>query len=350
MNRQDYANTFRNQLKHIGEFPAGYARLGKGDGSGVIIASLSDRTVYIYDATAQVPSAVPVVENVSIVALNNPALEGTRVRLGYPPWYPNRMHVMGLDTGEGLRAVGGVTPTEQASVAAFYPSATNLTALRLTPDTGLSVWVAPAWYFHGATGDPQYFAGDTLALDSVVSALTSGQHTLSLVCLDTLTGLLAHVDATASTGSLKDILGVWTIDGLTIPQGYQASGAIHLIYGQTSITEDDVYRGEGDPRVLYQLPALVRATVSVSTNTTLTLGQETVLVDASAGDVTITLPPVTGIQHTYHIKKIDASGYMVTVDADSTKTIDGATTQTFDIPNMCMSITSYPTTGDWYII
>jgi hypothetical protein len=57
------------------------------------------------------------------------------------------------------------------------------------------------------------------------------------------------------------------------------------------------------------------------------------LVDASGGNITITLPAVAGISGTeYYIKKTDASVFVVTVDGNGAETIDGNTTYTLDMP------------------
>lgn len=67
---------------------------------------------------------------------------------------------------------------------------------------------------------------------------------------------------------------------------------------------------------------------TVTGHTTLGYTHHTVLVDASGGAVTITLPTVaTAARRQYYIKKIDASGNAVTIDGAGAETIDGAATQ-----------------------
>lgn len=68
---------------------------------------------------------------------------------------------------------------------------------------------------------------------------------------------------------------------------------------------------------------------SVSTSTVLdgTAVGGTILVDATAGAVTITLPTAAiGDERKYNIKKIDSSAFAVTVDANGAETIDGELT------------------------
>lgn len=68
-----------------------------------------------------------------------------------------------------------------------------------------------------------------------------------------------------------------------------------------------------------------REVSSKSAAYTITVGDDVVLVDATTGAITVTLPkagPYVGISFT--VKKIDASANAVTVDGDGAETIDGA--------------------------
>ena len=70
------------------------------------------------------------------------------------------------------------------------------------------------------------------------------------------------------------------------------------------------------------------AITTVSTNTTLDSSYGMVLVDASGGAVTITLPAVASNSgRRYSIKKIDSSANAVTVDGNASEMIDDSTTQ-----------------------
>lgn len=70
-------------------------------------------------------------------------------------------------------------------------------------------------------------------------------------------------------------------------------------------------------------PRQMEATTS---NLFVTADDRHVLVDASAGPVTITLPDVTPDGSTVTVSKVDASANVVTVNVSSAGTIDGATT------------------------
>ncbi len=61
---------------------------------------------------------------------------------------------------------------------------------------------------------------------------------------------------------------------------------------------------------------------------TLTKDDKVILVDATGGAITITLPPAAFSKSLiYVIKKIDVSANAITVDGNASETIDGATTQ-----------------------
>ena len=70
------------------------------------------------------------------------------------------------------------------------------------------------------------------------------------------------------------------------------------------------------------------SSVAVSANQTLTAtnGYVTLLVNASSSAVTLTLPTAAVNAAIYTIKKIDSSTNSVTIDGDSSETIDGAAT------------------------
>jgi hypothetical protein len=71
-----------------------------------------------------------------------------------------------------------------------------------------------------------------------------------------------------------------------------------------------------------------------------------IAVDASGGDVTITLPSAVGTQgRTYYVKKIDSSMNFVFVQATGVQTIDGSNIQHLSIQWESMQIVSDGTSG-----
>lgn len=72
----------------------------------------------------------------------------------------------------------------------------------------------------------------------------------------------------------------------------------------------------------------VLSIVGKTANYTATATDHTILVDATAGVVTITLPAAAAsVGREYAIKKIDASANAVTIDGNGAELIDGAATQ-----------------------
>ncbi len=92
----------------------------------------------------------------------------------------------------------------------------------------------------------------------------------------------------------------------------------------------------------------VTDTVTVTTNTNLD-AETIVLVNASSGATTITLPSATSYANkVYTIKKIDSSANEVTVDGLGNETVDGETTKTIAFQNTAMQLVSNG--ASWYII
>lgn len=86
----------------------------------------------------------------------------------------------------------------------------------------------------------------------------------------------------------------------------------------------------------------------VSGDVTLDGSYRTVLVDASGGNLTITLPSVASGSYEFRIKKTDATGFTVTIDGVGSETIDGALTQIISAQYVSLTITNNP--AAWWII
>jgi len=92
-------------------------------------------------------------------------------------------------------------------------------------------------------------------------------------------------------------------------------------------------------------------TFPVTTKTsayTATYFDQVILVDATSGGVTITLPTATGRTDPITVKKIDSSGNAVTVDGNASETIDGATTK--NLAAQWDSMTLIPSGGNWFMV
>jgi hypothetical protein len=74
-----------------------------------------------------------------------------------------------------------------------------------------------------------------------------------------------------------------------------------------------------------------------------------ILCDASGGAFTVTLPAASGVTGlVLHVKKTDSSGSAVTIDGNSTETIDGD--QTIDLLLQYESVTLVSDGTSWHIL
>lgn len=248
---EDIQGELRDALGNIGELPAGYAYLGRGDGSGTIVFNAARRLVYCFDGTTIF--VAPVVQGLHLPSLNVAQLEGVRVRLGYPSYDKKRLYITGFDTEQGVTAVGGILPGEQYNATTIYPSLGNIVNFRGVPtDPATTEIYVPGGAYYDANGNWDFFGGDeTTTLTAAIAALTAGQHQMVVVCLNKSTGELVSFGNTAVTGSDKDAFeALDIIDILEGLLGYDEVSAVHLYYGQNSIVEADFYRNI-DPRVAF---------------------------------------------------------------------------------------------------
>ena len=88
--------------------------------------------------------------------------------------------------------------------------------------------------------------------------------------------------------------------------------------------------------------------VAKSANYTVTLLDNTILVDASAGPVTITLISAAYTANTFTVKKTDSSVNAVTIAAQGGQNIDGAST--YALANQNNSVTVIPSAANWYTV
>lgn len=88
--------------------------------------------------------------------------------------------------------------------------------------------------------------------------------------------------------------------------------------------------------------------VSKSTNYTVTVLDNTILVDATSGPVTITLISAAYTANTFTVKKTDNSVNAVTVAAQGGQNIDGSST--FSLPSQNNSVTVIPSASNWFTI
>jgi len=244
-----------NALGNIATRPADDSYLGRGDGSGVIVADVSKRLLY-YFSPNQPTATAPLLESISILPYIgvHPELEGMRIRMGFPPENRTVLHITGIASGQGLNSVGGITPQEQLEAAKKYTDVGSLINLRIAPNdpADTECYINPGWY-KDASGNPAFWAGDTTGtITAAIAALSSGEHQMAAVYIDTTTGEPDIVTNAAETGGVNDkqLFDTTTIEDMTHAAGETLVGAVHLYDGQTSITEVDIYRS-ADPRIIF---------------------------------------------------------------------------------------------------
>lgn len=109
---------------------------------------------------------------------------------------------------------------------------------------------------------------------------------------------------------------------------------------QHKITQGLNLRGSG---VAYQIRA-------VTASETLRQSDHLIVVDATAGAVTLTLPPTAtlGPGFAYQVRKTDSSANAVTVDANGAETIDGATTKVISQRWSGLEFVVGPSADQWF--
>jgi hypothetical protein len=155
---------------------------------------------------------------------------------------------------------------------------------------------------------------------------------------------------TATPSAKLNVEGTVIINDLGADVDFRVEGdtATHLLFIDASTDNIGINQSTPTSR-LHIAGSIAKAIASVSTNTTLDATHHTVLVDASGGARTITLPAAANASgRVYVIKKIDSSGNNVTIDADSSETIDDATTQIIGIQFESLTIQSDGT--EWWIV
>jgi hypothetical protein len=148
-----------------------------------------------------------------------------------------------------------------------------------------------------------------------------------IVDIDQLSTESGTPNIAGSTAALAAARGVVRLTGLFTESGVTVSDpcGIKLINGQA--------------------PYPVRA---VSTSQTVRVIDEVLLVDATAGNRTITLISAAATPNRYTIKKTDSSGNTVTIAAAGSETIDGAATKV--LSSQWDKATVIPSGGNWYVV
>jgi hypothetical protein len=168
----------------------------------------------------------------------------------------------------------------------------------------------PTGAYFGGVGATHAFYAAQLSIEActnVMNVFGAGSAGIGpfidIVQLDTEAGAPTFVDR-QSGAALQSCLGTIKLTGLyTVANVTTSPTGLKIINGQSA----------------YPI-------ITKTANYTVSVVDDTILVDATAGPVTITLIPAAWTPNTYTVKKIDSTANAVTVAAHAGDTIDGAAT------------------------
>ena len=127
------------------------------------------------------------------------------------------------------------------------------------------------------------------------------------------------------------------------------SAGEHRIINDAGTSATELWSASKISSELADKKGVLRSVTTETASTTLDSTDDVVLVDASGGAITITLPAAaTDTGREYTIKKIDTSANAVTVDGNGSETIDNATTAVLGRPYDAIQIVSDGT--EWWIL
>lgn len=155
----------------------------------------------------------------------------------------------------------------------------------------------------------------------------------------------------ATQAGLAAVLGAF--DGeVAVTQGFSAHndgqpGVWYWKAGSATAADGGLVIG-ADPAGRWFRVAPRTLVTAVSGNTTATIHQDVLKVDATGGNVTITLPTAATAYKKLTVKKIDATANTVTIDGDGAETIDDQATAV--ILSQYTSVTIISDGTEWFIV
>jgi len=184
----------------------------------------------------------------------------------------------------------------------------------------------------------QTIRGATLTWDYI-------RHTTSNLTLSPASSTNAYYMSIVATGSDASGAGSNTLRVMELKPTWNLSGAsscdvVGIDYNPTVTSVFGIHYaalfrsgrvgiGTATPTSTFHQIGSQAYSVATVTATTTAGEHYTILADCTSGAVTINLPAVaTSSGRTYIIKKIDASGNVVTIDGNAAETIDGTATKT----------------------
>lgn len=218
----------------------------------------------------------------------------------------------------------------------------------------------------GNPGQSQYnnggvFGGYTMSQDCTLVAATG-----VITCLRTNNTPFGSL-ATATT--FTPVISLWTAGGVcssstflrgdgqcqtpagagtVVTSGSPASGNLAAFSGSTAITNGNL---SGDCTTTNTLATTCKGAstqfIAQTTNTTLSIVNNSATVSAASGAITITLPTAITDNHIYCVTKTDSTANTVTVNTTSAQTIQGNATEVIQFQGNTMCVKS--DNANWWI-
>jgi len=272
--------------------------------------------------------------------------------------WDGRLRIEENDAADLEQAGIPVSTTNPIDSRKKYNNLANIVDLSVWPDGGSNgkVRVFPGVY-RKPDGTYGYYSGTTSSttIDVVTGNVPGTETDQRLVCLwldpsdDTITTTTSSTTSTSTDLKLTPASAFTLINEclLTAPDNAIGLRSVIIFGDTTNITLDNMFhdlRGIVNTAARGNRSAVVTKTADYTT----TAQDETVLIDASGGDVTITLVSAVGVKGiTPTFKRIDASANTATIDGDGSETIDSETSQTLGYLD---SITITSDNSNWWII
>ena len=157
------------------------------------------------------------------------------------------------------------------------------------------------------------------------------------------------IDEHQRIGRVLDTIGSGYLAETNVDPEYPRNGDIRYADGSNwnPASGRGIYYYDGD------IPAWVtasgpRKTESKTADYTITSADDVILVDATSGNVTVTLPTAVGLDgRRYHIKKTTGPNSVI-IDGNGAETIDGSLTAVVTIQYVAITVVS--DNANWHII
>lgn len=290
--------TYSGGTKAFAINAAGAIYAGTWNGNAITNAYLANSSITVNGVNISLGGSGTITANASSALTIGIGLSGTSYNGSTPVTIAIANTAVTAGSYGSASNVATVTINAQGQITAASNTAISITASQIStaiPNSGLA-------------NSSTTLGNATLTLGSTTSSV--GNLTLSNVTISSVATALPN--SYLANSSL-------TIGNTSISLGGTASSIGNLTLSNVTITSGSISN-----------IAIGGAIVTKNANYSATTSDETILANASTGNVTITLPTASGnTGKTYIVKKIDSSANSVIIATTSAQTIDGITTRTF---------------------